>query len=116
MRTAFITGTPTADALKPWTHVANQVPLNEGVSSSVSTASLDSTMSPAAKAMKAAWMKRKQQIFAGKLNKPDAEDPETVNHLNWYMSTGFTRPYPGEKTILPPTAFKKPAPAGDLDD
>jgi len=115
MRTDFITGTPTAAALMPWSHVANQVPLNEGVSSSVTTASLDSTLSPAAKAMKAAWMKRKQQIFAGKLTKPDAEDPETVNHLNWYMSTGFTRPYPGEKTILPPTAFKKPAPAGDVD-
>jgi YVTN family beta-propeller protein len=115
MRTAFITGAPSADALKPWTHVPNQVPLDQGVSSSATTASLDSTLSPAAKAMKAAWMKRKQQIFAGKLTKPDAEDPETVNHLNWYMSTGFKRPYPGEKAILPPTAFKKPAPAGDVD-
>jgi hypothetical protein len=49
-------------------------------------------------------------LAAGKLTKPDSEDPEPVNHLNWYMSTGFTRPYPGEKTIRPPSDFKKPAP------
>ena len=41
-------------------------------------------------------MKKKAEIFAGKLTRPDSEDPDTVNHLNWYMSTGFTRPYPGE--------------------
>ena len=45
-----------------------------------------------------------------------AEDPETVNHLNWYMATGFTRPYPGEKKVRPPSDFNKPAPAGDTDD
>jgi hypothetical protein len=39
------------------------------------------------------------QIFAGKLTKPEAEDPDTVNHLNWYMATGFKWPYPGEKTV-----------------
>jgi hypothetical protein len=67
--------------------------------------------------LKVAWLQKKKQIFAGKLTKPDAEDPETVNHLNWYMSTGFTRPYPGEKTVRPPSEFTKPAPKGeDLDD
>ncbi|HYB83028.1 MAG TPA: bifunctional YncE family protein/alkaline phosphatase family protein, partial [Mycobacterium sp.] len=34
MRTAFVKGTPPADNFKPWTHVPNQVPLDEGVSSS----------------------------------------------------------------------------------
>ena len=57
-----------------------------------------------------AWLKKKKQIFAGKLTKPDAEDPDTVNHLNWYMSTGFTRPYPGESKVRPPSEFNKPAP------
>lgn len=52
---------------------------------------------------------------AGKLTKPDSEDPDTVNHLNWYMSTGFTRPYPGESAVRPPREFNNPAPAGDDD-
>jgi YVTN family beta-propeller protein len=115
MRTSFVKGTAPAANFEPWTHVPNQVPLNAGVTTSTSTA-FNQTMSPAAKVMKAAWMQKKKQVFAGKLTKPDAEDPDTVNHYNWYMSTGFTRPYPGESKILPPSAFKKAAPAGDLDD
>ena len=50
------------------------------------------------------------------MTKPDAEDPDTVNHLNWYLSTGFERPYPGESTVRPPSEFNNPAPAGDDDD
>jgi hypothetical protein len=112
MRTAFVKGTPPADNFKPWTHVLNQVPLDQGVGSNE-----DNTKgSPRTKALRKAWLRKKAAIFAGKLTRPDAEDPETVNHLNWYMSTGFTRPYPGEKTVRPPSEFNKPAPAGDGDD
>ena len=114
MTTAFVNGTPPADNFQPWTHVANQVPLDKGVTT---TTAANQAMSPAAKALKVAWLEKKKQIFAGKLTKPDAEDPDTVNHLNWYMSTGFTRPYPGEKTVRPPSEFTKAAPKGeDLDD
>jgi YVTN family beta-propeller protein len=118
MRTAFVEGTPPAANFKPWTHVPNQVPLTQGVSTaSVKTmGAVNTTGSASVKALRAAWLQKKASIFAGKLTKPDSEDPETVNHLNWYMSTGFTRPYPGESKVLPPSAFKKPAPAGDLDD
>jgi YVTN family beta-propeller protein len=113
MRTAFVDGVPSAENLKPWAHVPNQVPLNEGVASSAAK----TTSSAAVKALRTAWQQKKAQIFEGKLNKPDAEDPDTVNHYNWYMSTGFTRPYPGEKTVRPPSDFKKPAPTtADLDD
>jgi hypothetical protein len=38
-----------------------------------------------------------------------------VNHFNWYESTGFTRPYPGESTVRPASEFNNPAPAGDED-
>ena len=62
------------------------------------------------------WLRKKKQLFAGKLTKPDSEDPDTVNHLNWYQTTGFVRPYPGESKVRPPREFKNPAPAGDLDD
>ncbi|MGA3194318.1 MAG: bifunctional YncE family protein/alkaline phosphatase family protein, partial [Terriglobales bacterium] len=111
MGTAFVKGAPPAGNFDPWTHVPNQVPLNEGV-----TAGTDRpTSSAKAKALKAAWLQKKAEIFAGKLTRPDSEDPETVNHLNWYMSTGFARPYPGESTVRPPSEFNKPAPDGDDD-
>jgi YVTN family beta-propeller protein len=114
MTTAFVQGTPPADNFQPWTHVPNQVPLDQGVTT---TTAANQTMSPAVKALKVAWLQKKKQIFAGKLTKPDAEDPDAVNHLNWYMSTGFTRPYPGESKVRPPSEFTKPAPKGeDLDD
>jgi phospholipase C len=113
MRTAFVKGQPPAENFKPWTHVPNEVPLDQGVTASAS----NTTDSPAVKALRVAWLKKKSQIFAGKLTKPDAEDPEAVNHLNWYLTTGFTRPYPGEKTVRPPSDFNNPAPVkADLDD
>jgi YVTN family beta-propeller protein len=113
MRTAFVTGTPPAANFDPWTHVKNQVPLDQGVSASTDKP----TDNPKIKALRAAWLQKKAQIFAGKLTKPDAEDPDTVNHLNWYLSTGFTRPYPGESTVRPPSDFNRPAPTkADMDD
>jgi hypothetical protein len=66
--------------------------------------------------MREAWLLKKQEIFAGKLTKPDAEDPDTVNHLNWYLATDFKRPYPGESNVRPPSEFNRQAPAGDDDD
>jgi YVTN family beta-propeller protein len=113
MRTAFVKGTPSADNFKPWTHVPNQVPLDQGVTASAAP----TTDGPRIKALREAWLQKKAQIFAGKLTKPDAEDPDTVNHLNWYLSTGFKRPYPGERTVRPPSDFNNPAPTtADLDD
>jgi hypothetical protein len=89
--------------------VRNQVPLNQGVGAE------DRTGSPKVRALRAAWLQKKAEIFAGKLTKPDAEDPDTVNHLNWYMSTGYKQPYPGESTVRPPSDFNNPAPSGDGD-
>src|SRR5262252_8125259 len=78
MRTAFEKGTPPRDNFKPWRHVLNQVPLDEGVVASASP----TTDSPAIQALRKAWIEKKAQLFAGKLTKPDAEDPEAVNHFN----------------------------------
>ncbi|HZC90233.1 MAG TPA: alkaline phosphatase family protein, partial [Mycobacterium sp.] len=114
MRTAFVQGDAPTENFQPWKHVPNQVPLDQGVTT---TTAANESISPAVKALKVAWLQKKKQIFAGKLNKPDAEDPDTVSHLNWYMSTGFTRPYPGESKVRPPSEFNKPAPTtADLDD
>ena len=115
MRTAFVNGTPPADNFKPWTHVKNQVPLDDGVTPGAENPASGARV----KALRAAWLQKKAEIFAGKLTRPDSEDPDTVNHLNWYLSTGFVRPYPGEKTVRPPSEFNNPAPAGEkngLDD
>ncbi|HKF03580.1 MAG TPA: bifunctional YncE family protein/alkaline phosphatase family protein [Candidatus Sulfotelmatobacter sp.] len=110
MRTDF-TNNPPETNFQPWTHVPNQVPLNQGV-----TPGAGNPGNAKIKALRAAWLKKKAEIFAGKLNKPDSEDPDTVNHLNWYMSTGFVRPYPGEKTVRPPSEFNNPAPTTTDDD
>jgi hypothetical protein len=111
MRTDF-TNNPPTDNFLPWTHVPNDIPLNQGVTASAA----DATGSPAVKALRVGWLQKKAQIFAGKLTKPDSEDPDTVNHMNWYMSTGFTRPYPGEKAVRPASEFNNPAPTKVDDD
>jgi hypothetical protein len=112
MRTAFVQGQPPAANFNPWNHVSSQIPLDKGVTASTA----NTTSSAAVKALRKAWLKKKAQIFAGKLTKPDAEDPDTVNHLNWYQTTGFKTPYPGEKTVRPPSDFNNPAPMPDEDD
>lgn len=66
-------------------------------------------------ALRAGWMNKEAQVFAGKQHIADSEDPSTVNHFNWYQSTNFTRPYPGEKTVRPASEFNAKAPAGDDD-
>jgi YVTN family beta-propeller protein len=111
MRTAFVKGKPPEANFKPWVHVRNQVPLNQGVGANEA----DTRGSGTIKALRAAWLEKKEEIFAGKMTKPDAEDPDTVNHLNWYEATGFKRPYPGESTVRPPSDFNNSAPAGDDD-
>ena len=113
MRTDFVKGQPPAENFQPWTHVPNLVPLDQGVGGNDD----NSKDSPKVKALRKAWLQKKAEVFANKLTKPDFEDPDTVNHLNWYMSTGFTRPYPGESTVRPPSEFNNPAPATpDSDD
>ena len=112
MATDFVTGTPPASNFLPWTHVPNQIPLDQGVSASAA----NTTDSPAVKALRKGWLQKKAEISAGKMHKPDSEDPDTVNHFNWYESTGFTRPYPSEKTVRPASEFNNPAPTKADDD
>jgi len=113
MRTLF-TDNPPSDNFKPWSHVPNLIPLNQGVNTSAAL----KDESSAVKALRVGWMKKKQQIFAGKHTKPDSEDPDTVNHLTWYEATNFTRPYPGEAKVRPASDFnhRKAPTTADLDD
>jgi len=97
------TNTPNA---APWTHVANQVPLNLGVtpSSIVKHASLQLD-----------WQALKTTMFAGKTNKADSVDPDTLNHYDWYEATQYSRPYPGEAKVRPASDFKDKAAHPDTD-
>jgi YVTN family beta-propeller protein len=105
---------PPAENFKPWTHVANDIPLYQGTTAKVKLPS----NSPAVQALQAGWLKKKAEIFAGKYHTPDSEDPEIVRHYNWYEATGFVVPYPGEKTVRPASDFNRPAPKtkADVDD
>jgi YVTN family beta-propeller protein len=128
MRTAFIDDPPTEN-FKPWTHVANGIALNTGVKQTptqhipppltthmIKPPAALAAESPAVKALRAGWMKKKTEIFAGKYQKPDSEDPDTVNHLIWYETTNYTRPFPGEKKVRPASDFKNAAPTKADDD
>ena len=148
MREIFIDNPPKSNFL-PWTHVANGIPLDQGVTQTPmqpipapkTTASIgtrtdgssalvlraNAAADPAApastivassrsvRALRAGWMKKKAEVFAGKQHIPDSEDPATVNHLDWYESTDFRVPYPGERTVRPASDFKNKAPVGDAD-
>ena len=61
-------------------------------------------------------MQKKAELFAGKMTKPDSEDPDTVNHLAWYEATDFKRPYPGETKVRPPSDFPGLLKTPDADD
>jgi len=128
MTEIFVNNPPEQNFL-PWMHVPNDVPLNLGVTQTPTqpipppagvlavTAPTLKPVGPAVKALTVGWMQEKTKLFAGKQHIPDSEDADTVGHLNWYEATGFTRPYPGEKTVRPASDFKKrPSPKGDLDD
>jgi YVTN family beta-propeller protein len=120
MRTAFVKGEPPKSNFAPFSFLPSPIPLDEGVALALkeSTIKMAAKGNTPAEKLRTAWLQKKSEIFAGKYHKPDSEDPNIVNHLNWYFATGFTRPYPGESKILPPTAFKvnKFSRTADLDD
>jgi YVTN family beta-propeller protein len=133
MATLFLDNPP-ASNFNPFTAVPAGVPLTYGVSaanmtptqtdipscssgSSIKKAQSIKKESPAVKALREGWMAKKAEIFAGHYQQPDVEDSDTVNHLDWYEATGFTRPYPGEKKVRPASEFNRAAPAkADNDD
>jgi YVTN family beta-propeller protein len=108
MSTVFVQGTPPKSNFAPFTHLPNQVPLDQGVNGG---------SSPRGTLAKA-WHEAKVKMFAGKSNKPDTEDQDTLSHLNWYEATDFKRPYPGESYVRPPSEFKDRLgrPQADDDD
>jgi YVTN family beta-propeller protein len=64
------------------------------------------------------WLKATAKVMKGKYDKADAVDPNFLNHVTWYATTGWNRPYPGEDKVQPPGPLVKAAMkyGGDDDD
>ena len=68
--------------------------------------------------MEKAWLKATAKVMKGKYDKADSVDPNFLNHVTWYATTGWNRPYPGEDRVLAPGPLAKAAMkySGDDDD
>lgn len=62
--------------------------------------------------LRKAWAKFANDMFRGKERTPDAEDSNLLNHSIWYATTGFKRPYPGERALLWPAQVQRATGAG----
>jgi YVTN family beta-propeller protein len=105
MRTAFV-NTPVNIA--PYTALAPTIALNTFPSNAASTRATGE--------LKAAWNHASNEMFRAKFNKADAVDENLLNHVIWYSTTGFTRPYPGEKKVLMPSDVKPASRSEEIED
>jgi YVTN family beta-propeller protein len=96
--------------LTPYDHLSAVIPLDKGPGLPGDTA----VITPMAKA----WLKATEKVMKGKYDKADAVDPNFLNHVTWYVTTGWNRPYPGEDKVLSPEPLAKAAMKykGDDDD
>ena len=96
--------------LTPFDHLDAVIPLNQGPGLPENVALL----TPIQKA----WFKATAAVMKGKYDKADSVDPNFLNHITWYSTTGWTRPYPGELRVLMPAPFLKAAKkySGDEDN
>jgi len=101
MRTAF-TNTPANIA--PYTALPEVIALNTFPTTTASTTPTG--------LLKAAWNKASDEMFRGKIGQADSVDENLLNHVIWYSTTDFVRPYPGETKVLMPDEIK---PAGETE-
>ena len=97
--------------LTPYDCLPATIPLNQGPDLQIGTAvSYTST--------EKAWLKATGKVMKNKYDKADAVDPNFLNHVTWYVTTGWNRPYPGEDRVLAPGPLVKAAMKynGDDDD
>jgi YVTN family beta-propeller protein len=55
------------------------------------------------------WLKATAKVMKGKYDKADSVDPNFLNHITWYVTTGWNRPYPGEDKVQAPGPLVKAA-------
>lgn len=63
-----------------------------------------------------AWELASDRIMRPNMTHADIVDEHFLNHAIWYSATNWTRPYPGEKAMLMPSAFHNVVHAHDTDD
>ncbi|MCW2906462.1 MAG: beta-propeller repeat protein [Actinomycetia bacterium] len=100
----------------PYSVVPNQIPLTQGLTSSSSSSPVkaNATFAPATpsqlkipaseRAVYEQWVVWSHNgRFNGKGAIQDWANPAQLNRLDWYSAHGWKVPYPGDKTILPPS-------------
>ena len=97
--------------LTPYDYVAAVIPLDQGPG-------LPTGKTMAYTPLQKAWFKATAEVMKGKYDKADSVDPNFLNHVIWYATTNWTRPYPGESKIMMPGPFLTAARKynGDGDD
>jgi YVTN family beta-propeller protein len=87
--------------LRPYTAVANQIPLTEmnPGSTPVAGAPAAEPLTP----MQQAWMTESNKMnFTNPATAPDQADWNVLDHAIWYATKGYNTPYPGELKVLTP--------------
>jgi YVTN family beta-propeller protein len=86
---------------RPYTAVANQIPLTE-----MNPGSTPVPGAPAAEpltAMQRAWMTESNKMkFTDSTTPPDQANWNVLDHAIWYATKGYGTPYPGELKVLTP--------------
>jgi YVTN family beta-propeller protein len=95
--------------LTPYDHLSAVIPLDSGPDLPDGTVAFNNSMEKA-------WLKATERVMKGKYDKADAVDPNFLNHVTWYATTGWNRPYPGEDQVLAPEPFLKAAMKYKKDD
>ena len=97
--------------LAPYDHVAAVIPLDQGPG-------LQPGKAEAYSPFEKAWFKATAEVMKGKYDKADSVDPNFLNHVIWYATTNWIRPYPGESKVMMPGPFLRAARKynGDDDD
>jgi hypothetical protein len=84
----------------PYTAAPNNVPLTFGLKTSTAGQPSIPAAERATYELWVAWSDR--QLTGGSKPQADVTNPAQLNRLDWYASTGWTRPYPGDTKILAP--------------
>jgi energy-coupling factor transporter ATP-binding protein EcfA2 len=97
--------------LTPFGVLPNEIPLDYGLKASASNAAAKSLASSARRPSVPAHYQEiarqwetwsAQQKTNGSKPEEDRTNPAQLNRIDWYASTGWTRPYPGDSRILGP--------------
>ncbi len=95
--------------LTPYDHVPAAIALDRGPG-------LPAGKTAAYNSLQKAWLQATAEVMKGKYDKADAVDPDFLNHVIWYSTTDWKRPYPGESKVLMPGRFVRAAKKYHDDD